>query len=301
MNAQPARIDAHLHFWRPDCGFDNKPVADHAAYRRNFLPADVEPALDACGIDAVILVQTCPQAEETAWMLALARAHPRIAGITGWVDLDDPALDLAPLLAQPLLVGVRAQLRRVADARFVLRPTVLRNLARALESGLAVTLLAEARHYGFACEALAQLPAGPVTFNHLGMRFPDVDATAWRALLGAVAARPHTYVQLSGLPFLYAGAWRTPAARRVLDEALDALGPQRLLFASDWPMLLRFATYGEWVGSVEQLLDARGAGAGDRDAIFRANTLRANPRLRLPAAPAPAGASPSPSHPEHAA
>ena len=37
------RIDAHLHFWRPACNFDNRPIADNAFYRRDFLPADVIP------------------------------------------------------------------------------------------------------------------------------------------------------------------------------------------------------------------------------------------------------------------
>jgi len=35
------RIDAHIHFWRPERGFDNRPVADHEAYRRDFLPRHV--------------------------------------------------------------------------------------------------------------------------------------------------------------------------------------------------------------------------------------------------------------------
>jgi L-fuconolactonase len=285
------RIDAHIHFWQPACGFDNRPVADHAAYRRDFLPQHVQGELDACGIDAVILVQTCPQVEETAWMLELARTQPRIAGITGWADLADPALDFAPLLAQPIFVGVRAQLRRIADARFVLQPAVLRNLARALEAGLGVTLLTEARHYAPVREALARLPQGPVTLNHLAMRFPDVVDDDWRGMLDAVARRPDTFVQLSGLPFLFGDAWRTPAARDVLHTAWRLLGPGRLLFASDWPMLVRFATYAQWVHSVEAFLDERGAAAGERDLVFRVNAQRANPRLRIP----------FPSHPEQTA
>jgi L-fucono-1,5-lactonase len=285
------RIDAHIHFWQPACGFDNRPVADHAAYRRDFLPQHVQAELDACRIDAVILVQTCPQVEETAWMLELARTQPRIAGITGWVDLASPTLDLTPLLAEPLVVAVRAQLRRIADARFVLQPAVLRNLARALEAGLGVTLLAEARHYGPVRKALAQLPRGPVTLNHLGMRFPDVDDNGWRAMLDAVAQRPDTFVQLSGLPFLFGDAWRTAAARTVLDTAWRLLGPRRLLFASDWPMLLRFATYTQWVHTVDAFFEERGATGRERDLVFGVNAQRANPRLRVP----------FPSHPEQTA
>jgi L-fuconolactonase len=281
------RIDAHLHVWQPACGFDNRPIADHAFYRRDFMPADVAPALREAGIDAAILVQTCPQVEETAWMLEVAARTPWIVGITGWVDLDQPKADLAPLTEHPVVVGLRAQLRRVADDAFVARPNVVRNLARARDAGLALTLLAEHRHRDHVARVLDLLPAGPITLNHLGMPFPDVDRDAWRSSLNRYAARPDVYLQLSGLPFLHRERWREPAAQALLDDVLDRFGASRLLFASDWPMLLRFASYVDWARAAEAFLQCRGLGAADIAAVFGGNALRANPRLRLPTAPQP--------------
>ena len=63
------------------------PIADNAAYRRDFMPADVAPDLDAAGIDGAILVQTAPQTAETDWLVDLAANEDRIYGLTGWVDL----------------------------------------------------------------------------------------------------------------------------------------------------------------------------------------------------------------------
>jgi L-fuconolactonase len=273
------RIDAHLHFWRPACGFDNRPIADQQAYRRDFMPAHVAADLDACRIDGVILVQTCPQAEETQWLLDLAASEPRVLGVTGWVDLDAPRCDFGPLLAQPKVIGIRAQLRRVADDRFVARPNVVANLGAALAAGLNVTILAEARHYAPVANVLERLPDGPVTLNHLGLPFPDVDRSSWRAFMRAFARRPQSFVQLSGLPFLFGERWREPDAHAILDEGLAILGAERLVFASDWPMLVRFATYGDWVRDVEAWLDARALSPAQRDAIFARNAFRANPRL----------------------
>jgi L-fuconolactonase len=275
------RIDAHIHFWRPACGFDNRPIADHPAYRRDFLPADIEPELAACGIDRVILVQAAPQREETAWMLALAHHHPVIAGVVGWVDLDSDRVDYPVLGSARGLVGIRAQLRRIQDSAFVLRPRVLANLAYALDANLGVTLLAEPRHYEPVEQALERLPDGPITINHLGMRSTDADAAPWRRLLQVVATRAQTYVQLSGLPFLHGTRWREAPSRAILDEAYDVVGPQRLVFASDWPMLVRFASYTQWVRTVEGLLDARAATAEERDQVFRINASKAHPRLHL--------------------
>ena len=273
------RIDAHLHYWRPACGFDNRPIADNEAYRRDFLPADVAPDLDASGIDAAILVQSAPQVEETDWLVALAADEPRVVGITGWVDLDAPRCDFETLRAKPKVVGIRAQLRRIADTAFVERDAVAANLGAALRSGLGVTILAEARHYAHVGRVLRRLPDGPVTLNHLGLPFPDVDRDAWRAFMTACASRDDTFVQLSGLPFLYGAAWREPHAHALLDQALDILGPGRLMFASDWPMLTRFARYGDWVRAVEAFGERRALSSRERDAIFGGNALRANPRL----------------------
>jgi L-fuconolactonase len=276
------RIDAHVHFWKPACGFDNRPIADHAAYRRDFLPADLMPDLDACGIDGAILVQAAPQSEETDWCIDLARDEPRIFGVTAWVNLDGPLVDYRALLERPKVVGVRAQLRRIEDTTFITRRSVVTNLAAALAAGLNVTVLAEARHYPHVAAVLATLPPGPVTINHLALPFPEVDRVAWRIALRDFARRPGTYVQLSGLPFLFQARWRDVDARSVLDDALDILGPRRMLFASDYPMLLRFATYGEWVQYVDEYVAARRLTADESAAVMAGNAREANPRLEVP-------------------
>lgn len=276
------RIDAHLHYWQPSCNFDNRPIADNAFYRRDFMPPDVRPALDACGIDGVILVQTAPQVAETDWCIELARNDDRIFGVTAWVDLDGPPVDFAALAARPKVVGLRAQLRRVADSDFVARPRVVGNLAAALQAGLNVTILAEQRHYDVVGRVLDALPAGPVTLNHLGLPFPDVEIEAWRAFLRRLAERPGTCVQFSGVPFCFGERWHEHPARTSMEDAFRILGPQRLLFASDWPMLLRFARYEDWFAAAWDFIAAQSLPPQDIAAIFGDNALRANPRLVVP-------------------
>lgn len=279
------RIDAHLHFWRPECGFDNRPIADNAAYRRDFLPDDVRPEMIASDIDAAILVQTCPQVEETEWLVDLARDVEWIAGITGWVDLDAENVDFRPIIAMPKIVGIRAQLRRIADDAFIKRPHVIANLNRALEAGLAVTLLIEQRHYAHVCEVIDQLAPGPVTINHLALAFHDVPRDDWRRTMRRIAMRESLYVQLSGILFMYGASWRDNRdAETLMDEALDIFGPLQLLFASDWPMMVRFGSYGEWVEEVGMFLAKHSLSAAEIAAVFGGNALRANPRLELPLA-----------------
>jgi L-fuconolactonase len=64
---------------------------------------------------------------------------------------------------------------------------------------------------------------------------------------------------------------------------LDIYGPGRLMFASDWPMLVRFATYGDWVRAVERYIAERQLSAAEIANIFAGNALRAHPRLGVTA------------------
>ena len=100
----------------------------------------------------------------------------------------------------------------------------------------------------------------------------------------SIVERPATYLQLSGLPFLHGEHWREPPARAILDEAYGIVGPGRLVFASDWPMLVRFATYTDWLRAAEALLHAHGASAAESDAVFCHNAMAAHPRLVAPGA-----------------
>jgi len=273
------RIDAHVHFWKPECGFDNRPIADHEAYRRDFLPQHLEPALVANRIDGVVLVQTAPQTEESDWLLALAEHERRILGVTVWVDLDAKHVDFAALRARPKVVGIRAQLRRIADPAFIARANVVRNLGAALEAKLNATILAEPRHYAYVGDVLRKLPPGPITLNHLGLAFADTDREAWREAMQRFATREQLFVQLSGPPFLHGERWRGLQASSFVDDAFAILGPERLMFASDWPMLTRFATYDDWVHYVDEYLDAHDVDENARDAIFCRNVHLANPLL----------------------
>src|SRR5215213_485205 len=106
--AHALRIDAHIHFWRYSPA-EYKWIDDSLALlRRDFLPDDAAREMRANGIDACVAVQARQTPEETRWLLALADAHPFIAGVVGWVDLRAADLDaqLEALASHPKLVGV---------------------------------------------------------------------------------------------------------------------------------------------------------------------------------------------------
>ncbi len=75
MPARSVRIDTHHHFWDPaDFHYPWMEGAALDPVRRPFTPADLSPALTACGIDGTVLVQTLSSLTETRLF-----PHPRAA------------------------------------------------------------------------------------------------------------------------------------------------------------------------------------------------------------------------------
>ena len=81
------RIDSHQHFWRYDPIEYEWIDAQMGVLRRDFLPPDLRPLLDAQRIEQCIAVQARTTDEETDFLLALAAEYPWIAAVIGWVDL----------------------------------------------------------------------------------------------------------------------------------------------------------------------------------------------------------------------
>ena len=66
------KIDTHQHFWAVN-DTDYPWMTDELdAIRRDFLPPDLKPLLDASGFDRCVAVQARQMIEETEWLLGLA-------------------------------------------------------------------------------------------------------------------------------------------------------------------------------------------------------------------------------------
>jgi len=271
------RIDAHQHFWRLARGDYGWLKPELGALYRDFEPADLAPLLARCGIDATIAVQAAPSASETRHLLALARETPWIAGVVGWLDFESPRAleDLALLCGEPKLVGLRPMVQDIADERWLLRPA-LRPVFEALEKrGLAFDALVRPQHLGPLCELLERHPALRVVIDHgakpaLREGPGWAGAGRWRERMRRLA-RAGCSVKLSGLPTeARAGASALDFATCV-DALLEDFGPRRVLWGSDWPVLLLASDYERWRELCLQLL--RGLSLAERERVLGGNAL----------------------------
>lgn len=243
------RIDAHHHLWDRSQPFDYtwQEVPALAPICRNFLPEDLQPCLEAAGIDGSIVVQTQHRLAENDWALNLAQHHPFIAGVVGWVDLASPDCEaiLLPLLSQPKFVGIRHVTQEEPDDDFIVRPDIQRGLKVLEKHRVPFDLLFFDHHLHHVPTLARACPELPLVINHLSK--PPIKAkrlSPWREELAAAARFPNVYCKLSGL--ITEADWRTwqPGdLRPYVEHALAVFGPERCLFGSDWPVCLLAGSY----------------------------------------------------------
>ena len=268
-------IDAHVHFWRynpAEYEWIDEPLS---SLRRDFLPGDAAREMRTEGIDACIAVQVRQSLDETRWLLELARTHPFIAGVVGWVDLR--ALDLGgqleTLTGDAKLVGIRHIVQAEADD-FLDDEAFRRGVAVLERHGLAYDILVYARQLPGAIRFAAALPETRLVLDHLGK--PDIRADAfdgWRRDLDQLAAFPNVCAKISGL--VTEADWRRWSVEdlhRYINAALDSFGPERLMIGSDWPVCTVAAGYGAVLDVVRTAVT--GVSWSARTAVFGGTARR---------------------------
>ncbi|MDQ0597272.1 putative TIM-barrel fold metal-dependent hydrolase [Streptomyces canus] len=91
----------------------------------------------------------------------------------------------------------------------------------------------------------------------------------WAGDLRALAAHPNTVCKLSGMVTeADLAAWTVEDLRPYADVVLEAFGPDRLMFGSDWPVCGLAATYAQVLDAAQELV-----GSPDRR-IFETTATR---------------------------
>ncbi|MGV4925946.1 amidohydrolase family protein [Streptomyces sp. BHT-5-2] len=273
-------IDAHHHVWDlsvRDQDWISGP--ELASLRRDFALSDLGPQTLVTGVDRTVLVQTITVAEETPELLALAAESDMVAGVVGWTDLtaSDVAGELDRLRALPggeWLRGIRHQVQGEPDPWWLTRPEVLRGLRTVAAAGLVYDVVVLPHQLPAAASAARHLPELTFVLDHLGK--PPIASgqlEPWSQAVRELASLPNTVCKLSGM--VTEADWHTwtvDALRPYAETVLDAFGPRRLMFGSDWPVCTLAASYAEVVDATGALL--AGLGPDDKAAVWTGTAER---------------------------
>lgn len=275
-------VDAHHHLWDLKIRAQEwlrapelKPIW------RDFPFDELEPEARAAGVDRTILVQVAASADETREFLAYAACNPLIGGVVGWMDLtaEDPAARLDALRAGPgghTLRGIRHLVQDEPDPAWLTRTDVQRGLRAIADAGLPYDLLVKPSQAAAALDVVRAIPELTFVLDHLGK--PPIAAAAspdphWATWLRHLAAEPNVVCKLSGLVTEADwNTWTIGDLKPYADIALEAFGPDRLMFGSDWPVCLLAGTYSEVFDAARTLTED--LTADDRAAVFGATAAR---------------------------
>jgi L-fuconolactonase len=263
-------IDAHQHYWRlvrGDYRWLRPDVPALAPLRHDFAPHDLQPALARHGIGTTVLVQAADSTAETDYLLELAAQHPGIGAVVGWVDLSDAAC--VPVLerwsARPAFKGVRPMLQDLPEADWIAHAPHAAAVPALVRLGLRFDALVQPWHLAALLGFARRHPALPIVIDHaakprLGEGWAGEWASSWRRGLAELAALPQVVCKLSGLLTEMSPAQRQTAdsalatLRPVWDTLLEAFGPDRLMWGSDWPVLTLAGSYDAWVALSDRLI-----------------------------------------------
>jgi len=245
------KIDAHQHFWKFDT-FRHSWINDEMkVIRRDFMPADLEPVLQAAGIDGCVVVQVDQNDDENDLQLEHARKHDFIKGVVGWVDLQ--STDIAERLAHykrfPKMKGFRHILQGEKDRALMLKPAFQRGIGALRQFGYTYDILIFPDQLGYARDFTAAFPDQPFVIDHVAKPYiKEKKLTAeWQAAIRAVAAQENVYCKISGMVTeADFKNWKPEELYPYIDTVVEAFGTRRIMFGSDWPVCLVAASYEQW-------------------------------------------------------
>jgi len=254
------RVDAHHHIWDLTVREQTWMVGPELdPVRRNFSIDELAPSAAAAGVTATVLVQTVSLEAETEELLEVAESNELVAGVVGWVDLTaagvaDALAGLRSRADGSWLKGIRHQVHDEADPRWLCREDVRAGLKAVAEAGLAYDLLTKTPHLPAAVETVAALPELTFVLDHISKPVIGADPEPWATELRSLAALSNVTCKLSGMVTEASWTdWKVSDLKPYVDIVLDAFGPDRVMFGSDWPVCLLAATYAEVVQAAETL------------------------------------------------
>ena len=252
-------VDAHHHLWdlsvRDQDWITDPPMG---VIRRSFLEPDFIAA--APDVSTSVLVQTVCVPEETPEFLAIAASSDVVGAVVGWTDLTSAAVGdaLAELVDRPdgsWLRGIRHQVQSEPDPEWLCRKDVWHGLAQVGAAGLLYELLTVPHQLPAARRTVAALPQVQFVVDHCSKPAIGSDPGEWAELVRSLAAHENVTCKLSGLVTEADWkSWSVADLRPYFEVVLDAFGPERLMFGSDWPVCLLAATYDEWLDAARELV-----------------------------------------------
>lgn len=88
---------------------------------------------------------------------------------------------------------------------------------------------------------------------------PSHTVEQWKRDMAKLASYPRVVCKISGIVARMPEGWQPDDLAPAINYCLDTFGPDRVMFAGDWPVCKMGATFAKWVGGLKQIVSSRPA------------------------------------------
>lgn len=252
-------IDSHQHFWQLSRGDYDWLTADLTKLYQDFLPADYQ-AVTNQQVKQTVLVQAAATEQETEFMLQLAEQHSFIAGVVGWVDMEQATSKVCQRLDQfaqhPSFKGIRPMLQDIDDVDWILNPAFKPIFEHLERLNLTFDALVHTEHLENIYFLASRHPRLKIVIDHCAK--PNIASQQfdlWAERIGMFAKLPNVFVKVSGLP-TEANANQQEARffAPYFQHIYQVFGSTRMMWGSDWPVVNINSDFASWLDTSQQLV-----------------------------------------------
>ena len=264
-------IDTHQHLWDLDKlrlpWLESAPHINHSFEMKDYLEAiqdvnvvksvymevDVDPR--DLVTEAEYVIELCGR-DDNPMTGAVIGGQPGTDGFASYINR---------FKQSPCVKGVR---HIVDDLKSFRGEQFIRDIRLLGELGLSFDLCTPWTELPESARLVDQCPDTRFILDHCGNADPkafDADSTRqtevdqWRHGITELAGRKNVVCKISGIVALAPKeTWTPDDLAPIIDFCIDAFGPDRVMFASDWPVCTAAAALRQWVEALQQIVSSRG-------------------------------------------
>src|SRR5579871_4789985 len=255
-------VDAHVHLWNPR-QLHLSWLADIPRLNRPYGLLDYREQTRGLPIEGIVYVEVGATAEEALsearYIANLAQEEPLLKAIVAAAPVERgeavrPHLETL-LSISPLIKGVRRNIQDEAEPDFCLQPDFVAGVRLLAEYHLSFDLCIKHRQLPSVIELVRRCPYTTFILDHLAK--PDIQhhqLEPWKTNLRALAELPNVACKLSGMVTEADHAnWQPADLEPYIASVFESFGPDRVMFGSDWPVVLLASSYRRWYETVASL------------------------------------------------
>ena len=251
-------IDSHHHYWQYNPVEYDWIDDSMKVIRTDFLPEKLEQTIRDAGIEGVISVHARQSVEETDWLIGMAHHNKFMKGVVGWLPLiqNDIEIYLEKYSGENSLKGIRHVVQGETDPEFILRNDFNRGISLLKKYSLVYDILILERQLPNTIRFADQHPDQVFVLDHIAKPLIGRnELSPWKENIQELAKRENVSCKISGMvteaDFTN---WTPEQLLPYFDVILNAFGPARLLFGSDWPVCLVATSYKNWADLVRKTI-----------------------------------------------